>query len=115
MKIEANPRIYGYNIYCDTDSEYHAIQSLRGSDIDPKHLMKCYLNSIYGKAVMNMNKDYIVVHEQIEKDDIRVGIIFKSTISTVFKDGDGKARITLNSGYHQYVTESYEDIVKQLV
>ena len=112
MKIEADPRIHGFTIYCDTDSEYHTLEQICGSDTDLKHLMKCRLNSIYGKAVMDrMNKDYIVVHAE----GFGVGIIFKSKIAGIIKDDAGKAKLILDGAYHINCTESYEDIVKQMV
>lgn len=111
MKIEAKPRINGFAIYCDTDSEYHTLEQLCGSDTDLKQLMKCRLNNIYGKAVLNMNKDYIIIHDESS----RLGIIFKSQIAGIVNGDDGKATIILVSGRELYCTEPYADIVKQLV
>lgn len=87
-------------IYCDTDSAY---------------IMKQHLNSIYGKAVTDMNKDYIVVHSDNSDGTPSTSIIFKSHICAVRKDEDDSAYILIDGGMSIYTRDNYVDIVKQLV
>lgn len=88
-------------------------------------LTKIYLNSLYGKLISsihfingkekNMDREYIVLHGEREKGFITLGIIFKSHIEGVLKSDDGTAIILIDCGITQYCTDSYEDIVKQLL
>lgn len=110
MRITSNSLKMCYEVYCDTDSEYYAMKQLSERTFEPKQVMKLCLNSMYGKAVTDMNKDYIVVHV-----GEKVGIIFKSHICGVYKHSDGTADIYLDGGQLCYVIDKYEDIIKQLI
>lgn len=110
MKIVSNPRDLGYNVYCDTDSEYRAMSELANRDVEPKQAMKLFLNSMYGKAVTDMNKDYIIIHV-----GSAVAILFKLHICAVQKHSDGTADIYLDGGQICHTADKYEDIIKQLV
>ena len=112
MRIEENYRCMHFDVYTDTDSEYKILKELSNiPNNDVKNLMKLKLNSIYGKMVSNMNKDFIVVHNH--KDE--VGIIFKRDIAGVVKHADGTADILLRSGFTFYAINKYEDVIKQLI
>ena len=115
MKVTENIQKMCYEVYCDTDKEYHLMHQLKERDLNPNNLMKCYLNSVYGKVVMDMNKDYIVVHENISDGTSTVAILFKSHICGVHKHCDGTADILLDSGACCYSIDKYEDIIKQLI
>ena len=76
-------------------------------DTDSVIAMKTKLNSVYGKVVMDMTKDYIVVHRA--KKPI---IIFKKAILAVEKDDDGTAIISCAENATFYVDEKYVDVVR---
>ena len=93
MRIEFNPRAMCYNLYCDKHEEYEKmkqmlekpltatdIDSMIYADTDSIKAMKTKLNSIYGKVVMNMNKDYICV--SVNKTPV---VIFKDKIVAIEK------------------------------
>ena len=104
MRLEFNPRALCYNLYCDTKEEERNIKKIAEdittninslsnviyADTDSIKVMKTKLNSLYGKAVMDMTKDYIVVHRA--KKPI---IIFTKSILAIEKDDDGTAVIYL--------------------
>lgn len=92
-------------IYNTTDGKVYKVT------LDKINLMKCYLNSLYGKAVTDMNKNFIVVHTSADE----VGIIFKGNIAGVVKHADGTANILFDSGFTFYTIDKYEDIIKQLI
>ena len=114
MKIKSNPRSLCYEVYCDTDSEYKIMSELSNRTLEPKQAMKLFLNSMYGKTVTDMNKDYIVAHECTTDETPAVVIIFKSHICKVRRHSDGTADIFLD-GSVCYTTDKYEDIIKQLI
>ncbi len=112
MRIEENARAMCFNIYVDTDSEYSAMKTMMSTPSpDLKTMMKLHLNSVYGKVVTNMDKNYIVVHNH--NND--VGIIFKNNIAGAVKCTDGATDILFESGYIFYSKDKYEDIIKQLI
>lgn len=116
MKVTKNALKMCYEVYCDTDSDHTFMSNLMNQTVEAKQTMKQHLNSIYGKVIMNMNKDYIVVHEQDIDKSIHIGIIFKDKICSVLKSDDGiTARIILDNMLSLYTKEKYEDIIKQLI
>ena len=116
MRIHSNPQKLCYEVYCDTDSEYNVMSELSKdrTTVEPKQTMKLFLNSMYGKVVTDMNKDYIVAHECTTDETPAVVIIFKSHICKVRRHGDGTADIFLD-GSVCYTADKYEDIIKQLI
>lgn len=118
--------------YYDTDSIYRKTicrydDTLKVTALTAEETirMKLFLNSLYGKMgscmhfidgkEKNMNKDYIVIHVEEASDINKVGIVFKSKIVGVLKSDEGKAELMTDIAYNIRCTESYEDIVKQLV
>lgn len=128
MRLEYNPRALCYNLYCDTKEEHDklkqmlekpltatdikSIDNMIYADTDSIMIMKTKLNTLYGKAVMDMAKDYIVVHPNGSNE---IGIIFKSKITGIMKHDEGTADILLESGAMFYLLDKYEDIVKRLL
>ena len=126
MRLEFNPRALCYNLYCDTREEHEkmkqmlekpltstdvkSIDNMLYADTDSVRTMKAKLNSIYGKAVTDMRKDYIVVH--VVKNPL---IIFTKSIIAVENTGDEKAIIYCAENVIFAVDEKYVDVVKQLV
>lgn len=126
MRLEFNPRALCYNLYCDTREEHDKlkqmmekpfratdiknIESMIYADTDSVKTMKTKLNSVYGKVVTDMIKEYIVVHRA--KKPI---IIFTKSILAVEKDDDGRAIITCSENAVFYVDEKYADVIKQLI
>lgn len=121
MRLEFNPRALCYNLYCDTREEHDKLKQLMESplttvpkeiedmfyaDTDSIKTMKTKLNSLYGRA--NMNKDYIVVHQ-----DNRTGVIFKDRIDGVLQREDGT--LVLVDGYSFCIEDKYADIVAKLI
>lgn len=125
MRLEFNPRALCYNLYCDTKEEERNIKKIAEdistninslsnviyADTDSVKTMKTKLNSVYGKAVTNMNKDFVVVHGANKE----VGIIFKDRIIGVFKHADNTTDILLGNGYMYYSKDKYEDVIKQVL
>lgn len=125
MRLEFNPRAICYNLYCDTHEEYDKIKQLMEkpitatviksidnmiyADTDSVKAMKTKLNSIYGKAVMDMNKDYICV--SVDKSPV---VIFKDKIVAIEKRGE-KASILCAHDVEFYTDNKYVDVVKMLV
>lgn len=125
MRLEFNPRALCYNLYCDTTEEYDkmkqmmekpltltdlkSIDKMIYADTDSIKIMKTKLNSIYGKAVMTMNKDYICV--RVDKSPV---VIFKDKIVAIEKRGD-KASIVCSDAVEFYTDNKYVDVVKMLV
>lgn len=125
MRLEFNPRALCYNLYCDTKEEHDkmkqmmqypltatalkSIDSMIYADTDSAKTMKTILNSIYGKAVMDMNRDYICV--SVDKKPI---IIFKDKIVAIEKNGD-RASIHCVSDIVYYTDNKYIDVVKMVV
>lgn len=124
MRLEFNPRALCYNLYCDTDAELDKMKQLMEktttdiksignmiyADTDSIKTMKTKLNSLYGKAVTDMAKEYIVVHRA--KKPI---IIFTKSILAVEQDDDGTAVITCSENAVFYVNEKYANVIKQLI
>lgn len=127
MRLEFNPRALCYNLYCDTREEHgkmkqllekpltatdiKSIDNMIYADTDSlKTMMKTQLNSVYGKVLTDMAKDYIVVHRA--KKPI---IIFTKSILAVEQDNDGTAVITCSENAVFYVDEKYADVIKQLI
>ena len=91
------------------------MSNLKNQTVEPKQQMKQHLNSIYGKVVMNMNRDYIVVQVFDIDTPRRIGILFKSKISGVLKSDDGNAKIILDNMSQIITLDRYEDVIKQLI
>lgn len=81
------------------------------ADTDSVKIAKTMLNSVYGKAVTEMEttRNYIVVHNADEPV-----IIFKNSISAIERAKDDSA-IIYSTAAKFYVDEKYADVVKQLV
>ena len=125
MRLEFNPRALCYNLYCDTREEHNkmkqmlekpltavdlkSIDNMIYIDTDSIKTMKTKLNSIYGKAVMTMNKDYICVN--VDKSPV---VIFKDKIVAIEKRGE-KASILCVHDAEFYTDNKYVDVVKMLV
>lgn len=125
MRLELNPRACCYNLYCDTIQEHEkikqmlekpltatdlkSIDSMIYADTDSIKTMKTKLNSIYGKAVMAMNKNYICV--SVDKSPV---VIFKDKIVAIEKRGE-KASILCAHDVEFYTDNKYVDVVKMLV
>ena len=125
MRLEFNPRALCYNLYFDTREEHDKLKQLLEkpltatdiksidnmiyTDTDSIKAMKTKLNSLYGKAVMDMTKDYIIVHRENEPM-----VILKNYIIAVQKNNDDTAIIITVSGAF-YVDEKYADVIKQIV
>ena len=125
MRLEFNPRALCYNLYCDTSEEHNklkqmlekpltatnlkSIDNMIYADTDSIKAMKNKLNSIYGKVVMNMNKDYICVI--VDKSPV---VIFKDKIVAIEKRGE-KASIVCTDAVEFYTDNKYVDVVKMLV
>ena len=86
-------------------------QGLCYADTDSIKVMKTMLNSIYGKAVTEMEniRDYIVVHYADEPL-----VILKKSISAIERAKDESA-IIYSTVAKFYVDEKYADVIKQLV
>ncbi len=116
MVVKRNELKMCYEVYCDSQSDYQFMENLSHQTVKPiETMMKQHLNSIYGKVVTNMSKDYIVAHRGSDKDIQSVAIIFKSHICAVSRHEDGTADIHIDGGYAFDCTDKYEEIVKQLV
>jgi hypothetical protein len=87
-----------------------------------KYIAKCYLNAQYGtmthantdsiKEIKKMRREYIVVHRS---KDGRAGIIFKDAVEAILPyEGYFNTEIIVN-GCVTLVTDSYENIVKQML
>lgn len=112
MRIEEDIKAMRFNIYVDTDSEYKVMKTMMATPSpDLKTMAKLHLNSLYGKAVTIMDKNYIVVHT----NNGQVAIIFKDKITGIFKHEDGTSDILLESGSMFNLKDKYEDIIKQLI
>ena len=125
MRLEFNPRALCYNLYCDTKEEHDkmklmlekpltatnlkSIDNMLYADTDSVKTMKTKLNSIYGKAVMAMNKDYICV--SVGKTPV---VIFKDKIVSIEKRGD-KATIHCVSDIEYDIDNKYVDVIKMIV
>lgn len=125
MRLEFNPRALCYNLYCDTWKEeeklkqmlekpltatnLQCVDNMIYADTDSVKAMKTKLNSIYGKAVMSMNKDYICV--SVDKSPV---VIFKDKIVAIEKRGD-KASILCTHDVEFYTDNKYVDVVKMIV
>ena len=109
MRIEENLRGMHYDVYFDTDSEYQALKSLMSSPCDVKSLMKLKLNSVYGKAVTNMNRNYISI--MVSGSPV---IVFKQHIVSIEKF-NGKSVIYCSNGESYEASNNYIDIVKQVL
>lgn len=123
MRLEFNPRALCYNLYCDTREEERNLKKIAEdistninnisnviyADTDSIKTMKTKLNSIYGKAVMNMNKDYICV--SVDKTPV---VIFKDKIVAIEKRGE---KATIHCVFDaEYCTDNkYVDVVKMIV
>lgn len=90
-------------IYNTTDGKVYEVT------LDKTNLMKCYLNSLYGKAVTNMNRDYICV--MVDKSPT---VIFKDKIVAIEKRGE-KANIHCVFDAEFYTDNKYVDVIKMLV
>jgi len=126
MRLEFNPRALCYNLYCDTREEEEkmkqmlekpltatklkSIDNMIYADTDSvRNVMKTKLNSVYGKAVTDMAKEYIVVHQ-----DKRPLIIFLQHIQAIKQGVDNQAKIFVVDDC--FVTdEKYADVIKQIV
>jgi hypothetical protein len=110
MRIEENAKAMCYNIYVDTDSEYRTMKTLMSTQSpDLKSMTKLHLNSVYGKAVTNMNKSYITI--MVSGSPV---IVFKQHIVSIEKRGD-KASIYCSNGETYDPSNKYIDIVKQIL
>lgn len=126
MRLEFNPRALCYNLYCDTREEHDKmkqmlekpftatdiknIDSMIYADTDSIKTMKTKLNSVYGKAVTDMAKDYIVVHR-----DKKPMIIFTKLIIAVEKETNGTAVIYCAGSDEFWTDDKYADVIKQIV
>ena len=110
MRIEENPRAECFNIYVDTDSEYNIMKTMMSTPSpDLKRMTKLHSNSLYGKAVTNMNRDYICVMV-----DNNPTVIFKDKIVAIEKRGE-KANIHCVFDAEFYTDNKYADVIKMLV
>ena len=110
MRIEEDVRACRFNIYVDTDSEYSVMKTMMSSPSpDLKRIAKLHLNSLYGKAVTNMNKSYITI--MVSGSPV---IVFKQHIVSIEKRGD-KASIYCSNGETYDPSNKYIDIVKQIL
>lgn len=121
MRLEFNPRALCYNLYCDTREEQEKMKRMLETPLTANEVKyiendvlatKEYLNSIYGKVVTNMNKNYIVVHPT---GSCKIAVIFKDKITGVFKHDDGTADVLLESGSMFALLDKYEDIIKCVI
>ena len=128
MRLEFNPRAMCYNLYCDTQEDYekmrqmlevpltatdviNSIDNMLYADTDSiKTMRKNKLNSVYGKVVTDMAKEYIVVHR-----DNQPMIIFTKSIMAVEKDTKGKAVIYCTGSSEYWTDNKYADVIKQLI
>jgi len=111
MRIEEDARAMKFNIYVDTDSEYRTMKTMMNTPSpNLKSMAKLHLNSLYGKEVADMSRNYIVVHTP----NGEVSIIFKDKISGVCRHKD-TVDLLLVSGSMVYANDKYEDIIKQLI
>ena len=125
MRLELNARAGCYNLYCDTREEHeslrllmqqplastdiHSIQHMIYADTDSIKTMKTKLNSVYGKVVTDMAKEYIVAHRASNPI-----VIFKKSISAIEQHEDASAVIyTADATF--YVDDKYADVIKQIV
>ena len=110
MRIEEDLRAMCYRVYVDTDSEYRTMKTLMStSSPDLKTLAKLHLNSMYGKVVTDMNKNYITI--MVSGSPV---IVFKHQIVSIEKRGD-KATIYCSNGESYDPSNKYIDIVKQVL
>ena len=110
MRIEEDARAMRFNIYVDTDSEYKVMKTLMSTPTpDLKTMAKLHLNNVYGKAVTDMNKNYITI--MVSGSPI---IVFKQHIVSIEKRGD-KATIYCTNGESYDPSNKYIDIVKQVL
>ena len=124
MRLEYNPRLLCYNLYCDTQEESEKMKNMMEESFkvtklknmiyagtDSIKTIKTELNSIYGKVATDMAKDYIVVHRA--KKPI---IIFTKSILAIEEDDyDGTAVIYCSENGVFYVDEKYADVIKHIV
>lgn len=92
-----------------TSTALKSIDNMIYSDTDSIYTMKTKLNSIYGKAVTNMNKSYITI--MVSGSPV---IVFKQHIVSIEKKGD-KASIYCSNGEAYDPSNKYIDIVKQIL
>lgn len=85
--------------YVDTDST-------RGYDITTAEL-KAKLNSLYGRTVMIMNNNYIVIHVSDNPS-----VIFKQHIVAIRRNDKGNAEIMLSNGCTIIADEDYATVIK---
>lgn len=110
MRIEEDARAMRFNVYVDTDSEYKVMKTMMSTPTpDLKTMAKLHLNSVYGKAVTDMNKNYITI--MVSGSPV---IVFKNQIVAIEKRGD-KATIYCTNGETFDPSNKYIDIVKQLL
>lgn len=102
-------------IYADTDSIKRPI----GYDISQEErrylendviVTKHCLNSLYGKVVTDMTKEYIVVHR-----DKKPMIIFTKSVTAVEKETNGTAVIHCIGNDEYWTDDKYVDVIKQLI
>ena len=112
MRIEKDFRAMHFNVYTDTDSEYKGMVSIMEDPLpSPTQITKLMLNSIYGKAVTKMNREYISVIV-----DSKPVVIFKDKIVAVEKGASNKAYIyTCTDSIEFHTSNNYADVIKQLV